>query len=79
MAKNIFLLILKENNIYINFFYDNLLKQYYNIKNNRELINHGNPKSILKLIKIFSFILKYSLIFNLTNNRNIFLSKYLFL
>ena len=77
MAKNIFLLMLKENNIYINFFYDNLLKQYYNIKNNRELINHGNPKSILKLIKIFSFILKYSLIFNLTNNRNIFLSKYL--
>ena len=77
MAKNMFLLMLKENNIYINFFYDNLLKQYYNIENNPELINHGNPKSILKLIKIFSFILKYSLIFNLTNNINIFLSKYL--
>ena len=77
MAKNIFLLMIKENIIYIDFFEKNIFKEFSNITNGSNLINHGCPKSILTLSKIYSIILKYSLIFNLTKNRNIYLSKYL--
>ena len=77
MAKNIFLLMIKENIIYIDFFEKNIFKEFSNITNGSNLIKHGCPKSILTLSKIYSIILKYSLLFNLTKNRNIYLSKYL--
>ena len=76
-AKNIFLLMIKENIIYINFFEKNLFKEYSNIKNKIKLIQHVRPKSILTLSKIYSIILKYSFVFNFAKNRNIFLSRYL--
>ena len=76
-AKNLFLLMIKENIIYINFFEKNLFKEYSNIENNIKLIQHGRPKSILTLSKIYSIILKYSFVFNFAKNRNIFLSRYL--
>ena len=77
MAKNIFLLMMKENIIYIKFFEKNIYKEFFRIEYDNKLINHGYPKSILNLIKIYAIILKYSLLFNLTKNRDIFLSKYL--
>ena len=77
MAKNIFLLMMKENINYIDFFEKNIFKEYSNIHNNIKLINSGCPKSLMTLTKIYSIILKYSLIFNITKNRNIFLSRYL--
>ena len=77
IAKNILLLMIKENIVYIDFFEKNILKEYNDIENNTHLIIHGLPKSLLTLIKIYSFILKYSLIFNITKNRDIFLSRYL--
>ena len=77
MAKNIFLLMIKENIIFINFFEKNLFREYSHIENNIKLIQHGCPKSILTLSKIYSIILKYSLLFNMAKNRNIFLSRYL--
>ena len=77
MAKSIFLLMIKENIIYIDFFEKNLYKEFSNIGKDINLINLGCPKSILTLSKIYSIILKYSLLFNLTKNRSIYLSKYL--
>lgn len=77
IAKNILLLMIKENIAYIDFFEKNIYKEYNDIENNINLIIHGLPKSLITLLKIYSFILKYSLIFNLTKNRNIFLSRYL--
>ena len=77
MAKNIFLLMIKENITYINFFEKNIFKEFSHIKKNIKLINHGCIKSILPLSKIYSIILKYSLLFNLAKNRNIFISRYL--
>jgi len=76
-AKNLFLLMIKENIIYIDFFERNIYKEYDDIENNTPLILHGLPKSLITLLKLYSFILKYSLIFNLTKNGNIFLSRYL--
>ena len=77
LAKNIFLLMLKENKIYMTFFYENIFKHLFHIENNVKIINHFIPKSIISLTKIFSFILKYSLLFNLANTKNIYLSRYL--
>ena len=78
IAKNLLLLMIKENLIYINFFEKNIFKVYSNIDdNNINLILHSIPKDIITLIKIYSFILKYSLLFNLAKNRNIFFSRYL--
>ena len=77
IAKNILLLMIKENIVYIDFFEKNIFKEYNDIENNINLIIHGLPKSLLTLLKIYSFILKYSLFFNITKNRDIFLSRYL--
>ena len=77
IAKRIFLLMIKENIIYINFFEKNIFKELTNIKNKIKLKNVGYPKSILTLSKIYSIILKYSLLFNLTKNRSIYISRYL--
>ena len=77
IAKRIFLLMIKENITYINFFEKNIFKELSNIKNKIKLQNVGYPKSILTLSKIYSIILKYSLLFNLTKNRSIYISKYL--
>lgn len=77
IAKRIFLLMIKENITYINFFEKNIFKELSNIKNKIKLKNVGYPKSILTLSKIYSIILKYSLLFNLTKNRSIYISRYL--
>ena len=77
IAKNILLLMIKENIFYIDFFEKNIFKEYNDLENNTHLILHGLPKSLLTLLKIYSFILKYSLIFHITKNRDIFLSRYL--
>ena len=77
IAKKIFLLMLNENKAYLNFFYMNIFKQFFYKKKNFDLICHGVPKCILKIIKMYSFIIKYSLLFNLTKNKNTYVARYL--
>ena len=68
-AKNIFLLMLKENLNYINYIEQNIFYHYY--------ISKDNPTEAYELLKIYSFIIKYSRFFNLTNYCTIFIGKYL--
>ena len=77
MVKNIFLLMIKENIIYIDFFEKNIFLKFFKIENNTKLIDSEYPKALLTLIKIYSIILKYSFLFYMTKNRDIFLSRYL--
>ena len=60
MAKNIFLLMMKENLNYINFFEENIFKEFSNVHNDIKLINSGCPKSLINLTKIYSIILKFN-------------------
>ena len=42
-----------------------------------ESIIHGIPNSITQIMKMYSFIIKYSLLFSLTKNKNIYMARYL--
>ena len=77
LAKNIFLLMLKENNEYLYFFYKNIFKQIFHMEKSIESIIHGIPNSITQIMKMYSFIIKYSLLFSLTKNKNIYMARYL--
>ena len=74
-AKEIFLLMLKENKDILN----NIEKKIcikYMVLNRRINIYKDIPKITYQLAKIYSFIIKYSQLFNLSNYRNIFMDKY---
>ena len=68
-AKNIFLLMLKENLIYINYIEQNIFYHYY--------VSKENPIEAYELLRIYSFIIKYSRFFNMTNYCTIFIGRYL--
>ena len=68
-AKNIFLLMLKENIPYINYIEQNIIYHYY--------VSKDYPVEAYELLRIFSFIIKYSRFFNFTNYCNIFIGRYL--
>jgi len=68
-AKEIFLLLLKENMKYFDYIEKNIIKTYY--------MSPYFPKETYELIRIYAFIIKYSQFFNMTYNCNIFLGRYL--
>ena len=74
-AKEIFLVMLKEN-IQNIIKVENLLISIYKTINRRINIHNDVPKLTYQLAKIYSFIIKYSQLFNLSNYRNIFMDKY---
>ena len=74
-AKDIFLLMLKENRLYINYI-EKKIMEYYSIKNKKINIAKEIPRMTYELIRIYSFIIKYSQYFNMMNYRNIFLGHY---
>ena len=74
-AKEIFLVMLKEN-IKNMIKVENLLVSIYKTINRKINIHKDVPKLTYQLAKIYSFIIKYSQLFNLTNYRNIFMDKY---
>lgn len=67
-AKNIFLLMLKENSKYINHIEKKLIEKYYN--------SRDYPEEIYELLRIYSFIIKYSQFFNLNHSQNVFIGRY---
>ena len=68
-AKNIFLLMLKEKLVYINYIEQNIFYHYY--------VSKENPIEAYELLRIYSFIIKYSRFFNMTNYCTIFIGRYL--
>ena len=74
-AKDIFLLMLKENRLYINYI-EKKIMEYYSITNRNMNIAKDYPRMTYELIRIYSFIIKYSQFFNMMNYRNIFLGRY---
>ena len=67
-AKIIFLLMLKENKKYLEHIEIKIIESYYTSKD--------FPKEIYELLRIYSFIIKYSQFFNMTNNCNFFIGHY---
>ena len=73
-AKNIFLLMIKENIRYFNYIEEKILYQFtvYKDKNMFKDTNQMN----YQLIKIYSFIIRYSQLFNTMKYRNKFMGRY---
>ena len=74
-ARDIFLLMIKENKIYL----DSIEKktmEYYSLTNKNINIIKDYPRMTYEIIRIYSFIIKYSQFFNMMNYRNIFLGRY---
>ena len=74
-ARDIFLLMLKENRIYLDFI-EKKVNEYYSVSNKNINIAKDYPRMTYELIRIYSFIIKYSQFFNIMNYRNIFLGRY---
>ncbi len=74
-AKDIFLLLIKENKYYIDYI-EKKIMDIYSITNEKINILKDYPRMTYELIRIYSFIIKYSQFFNLMNYRNIFLGRY---
>ena len=75
-AKDIFLLMIKENYIYIQYIEKSII-EWYSVSNKKINISKEFPKLTYELIQIYSFIIKYSQYFNMMNYSNIFLGRYL--
>ena len=75
LAKKMFLLMLKENYTYIDYIENNII-EWYSILKRRINMSKEYPKVTYKLIKIYSFIIKYSQHFNMMNYCNIFIRRY---
>ena len=75
VAKNIFLLMLKENYSYIDNIESSIIN-WYSISKRRINMTKEFPKMTYQLIKIYSFIIKYCQYFNMMNYCNIFLCRY---
>ena len=74
-AKNIFLLMLRENYTYIDNI-ENSIINWYSISKRRINMSKEFPKMTYQLIKMYSFIIKYTQYFNMMNYCNIFLCRY---
>ena len=74
-AKKIFLLMIKENIKYFNYIEKKIIFSF-SLKDKTHNKSKDNYKMVYQLIKIYSFIIRYSQIFNTMNNRNKFLEKY---
>ena len=74
-AKEIFLVMLKENMNNINNV-EKIICSKYMVINRRINIFKDIPKFTYELAKIYSFIIKYSQLFNMTNYRNKYMGKY---
>ena len=74
-AKEIFLLMIKENKIYIDYI-EKRIMEYYSIENKNINFAKDYPRMTYELLRIYSFIIKYSQLFNMMNYRNIFLGRY---
>ena len=74
-AKEIFLVMLKENMNTINNLEKKICSKYL-VVNRKINIYRDVPKITYDLAKIYSFIVKYSQLFNLRNYHNIFIDKY---
>ena len=75
-AKRIFLLMIKENMKYFNYMENKIVNALNNKDKNNKVQDRDNYKMIQQLIKIYSFIIRYSQLFNTMNNRNKFMGKY---
>ena len=75
-ARDIFLLMLKENMNYIDYIENNII-EWYSTSKKRINIVKDFPKCTYELIRIYSFIIKYSRFFNMASYSNIFLGRYL--
>ena len=75
-AKKIFLLMIQENIKYFDYI-EKKITYNFNIKDkNNNVQPKDNYKMIYQLIKIYSFIIRYSKLFNTMNIRNKFVVKY---
>ena len=74
-AKKIFLLMIKENMKYFNYIEKKIIYNF-NTKDKKNIQPKDNYKMVYQLIKIYSFIIRYSQLFNTMNNRNKFMGKY---
>ena len=75
-AKKILLLMIKENMHYIDYHSHKLFKIFNKLQQKFEIIK-VYPKQTKELFKIYSFIIKYCDLFNLTKYKNKFLVRYL--
>ena len=74
-ARNIFLLMLKQNYSYIEYLENNIIN-WYSISNKKINISKEIPKVTYNFLKIYSFIINYSKYFNMMNYCNIFICRY---
>ena len=75
-AKNLFLLLIKENISYIDYHYFKIFKLFNKIKQKYEILK-VYPKVTKELFNIYSFIIKYCALFHFTKYKNKFLVRYL--
>ena len=74
-ARNIFLLMLKQNYSYIEYLENNIIN-WYTLSNKKINISKEIPKVAYNFLKIYSFIINYSKYFNMMNYCNIFICRY---
>ena len=74
-ARNIFLLMLKQNYSYIEYLENNIIN-WYSLSNKKINISKEIPKVAYNFLKIYSFIINYSKYFNMMNYCNIFICRY---
>ena len=74
-ARNIFLLMLKQNYSYIEYLENNIIN-WYSLSNKKINISKEIPKVAYNFLKIYSFIINYSKYFNMINYCNIFICRY---
>ena len=74
-ARNIFLLMLKQNYSYIEYLENNIIN-WYSRANKKINISKEIPKVTYNFLKIYSFIINYSKYFNMMNYCNIFICRY---
>ena len=75
-AKNLLLLMIQENIKHLNYHTFKLFKIFTKLLQKFEIIT-AYPKSIKELLKIYSILIKYCSLFNLTIYKNMFLVRYL--
>ena len=77
-AKKIFLLMLKENMRYFNYAENKIIHSFIiRDKDKNSIQSKDKYRMIYQLIKIYSFIIRYSQLFNTMNYMNKFIGKYL--
>ena len=75
-AHKLFLLMLQENDKYIDLFEYKIYKSFSKLERKKNILKLY-PQTAKPLLKIFSSIIKFSTIFNITRYRNKYLLKYL--